>query len=157
MPTTTQVRTAIGAGLAAYLAFDAGLQRLGLPSSMSADVTAQLHADALVEADYENVPSDASLLQMATDLSTAHQDSSAAAAATITLRRDLGPAANFLRRSLSRPRLPTGAFWLPPRGTDDHQAARHDLANRGRTSARHQPQAHLHQRRLHLGELHIAP
>jgi hypothetical protein len=90
VPTTAQVRAAIGAGLAAYLAFDAGLQRLNLPTSMSADVTAQLHADSQVEADYQNVPSDASLSQMAMDLSTAHQDSTAAGAATITLRRDLG-------------------------------------------------------------------
>jgi hypothetical protein len=57
---------------------------------MSADVTAQLHADSQVEADYQNAESDSSLAQMQATLSTVGQDSNAAGAATITLRRDLG-------------------------------------------------------------------
>ena len=50
--TLDQAKAAITTALNAYLAFDSGLQHLSLPSSMSADVTSQLHADSLVEADY---------------------------------------------------------------------------------------------------------
>ena len=57
---------------------------------MSADVTSQLHADSLVEADYQNAGSDSSLGQMQSTLATVAQDSNAAGAATIILRRDLG-------------------------------------------------------------------
>jgi hypothetical protein len=64
--------------------------RYRLPSSLSADVTSQLHADSLVEADYQNAESDSSLGQMQGTLATVAQDSNAAGAATIILRRDLG-------------------------------------------------------------------
>jgi len=89
-PTLDQAKAAITTALNAYLAFDNGLQHLSLPSSMSADVTSQLHADSLVEADYQNAESDSSLAQMQSTLATVAQDSNAAGAATIILRRDLG-------------------------------------------------------------------
>src|ERR1700688_2538262 len=88
--TVDQAKPAITTALNAYLAFDNGLQQLGLPSSMSADVTSQLHADSLVEADYQNAESDGSLGQMQITLATVTQDSNAAGASTIILRRDLG-------------------------------------------------------------------
>jgi hypothetical protein len=88
--TIDQAKAAITTALNAYLAFDNGLQHLSLPSSMSADVTSQLHADSLVEADYQNAESDSSLGQMQSTLATVAQDSNAAGAATIILRRDLG-------------------------------------------------------------------
>jgi hypothetical protein len=89
-PTLDQAKAAITTALNAYLAFDNGLQHLSLPSSMSADVTSQLHADSLVEADYQNAERDSSLGQMQSTLATVAQDSNAAGAATIILRRDLG-------------------------------------------------------------------
>jgi hypothetical protein len=88
--TVDQAKPLVGAALNAYLAFDSGLQHLGLPASMSADATAQLHADSQVEADYQNALADTNLFQMQTTLATVNQDSNAAGAATITLRRDLG-------------------------------------------------------------------
>ena len=88
--TLDQAKAAVARALSAYLAFDTGVQHLVLPTSMSADVTTQLHADAQVEADYQNAGSDTSLSQMQSTLSTVVQDSNTAGAATIVLRRDLG-------------------------------------------------------------------
>ncbi len=89
--TIDQVKGAVAAAaLAAYLAFDSGLQGLHLPASLQADVTTQFHADSKVEADYQNAETDASLSQMQATLSTVGDDSNTAGAATIVLRRDLG-------------------------------------------------------------------
>jgi len=52
--TIDQAKAAVASALAAYLAFDSGLQSLNLPASLQADVTSQFHADSKVEADYQN-------------------------------------------------------------------------------------------------------
>lgn len=88
--TIDQAKAAVSSALAAYLAFDSGLQGLHLPASLQADVTSQFHADSKVEADYQNAETDPSFGQMQATLSTVGDDSNTAGAATIVLRRDLG-------------------------------------------------------------------
>lgn len=72
--TIDQAKAAVASALAAYLAFDSGLQSLNLPASLQADVTSQFHADSKVEADYQNAETDTSLGQMQATLSTVSDD-----------------------------------------------------------------------------------
>jgi hypothetical protein len=88
--TLTNARAAVFAARDAYRAFDLGLQQLNFPTSMSADVAAQLHADAQVVADYNaslDMP-DLSVAQMQAAIAPTSQI--LAGLATNTLRSDLG-------------------------------------------------------------------
>jgi hypothetical protein len=89
--TLTNARAAVFAARDAYRAFDLGLQQLNFPTSMSADVAAQLHADAQVVADYNaslDMMPDPSVAQMQAAIAPTSQI--LAGLATNTLRSDLG-------------------------------------------------------------------